>query len=171
MMGSVPSIPLSLAHLPTVAGLVVPWVTPQTVDGRYLFGVLHPRRVSQALWGRLCQICGLPLEHRVVLLLRLSDLGRRCTAEPGLHPHCAAYTCEACPMVSGRMTHYRSTVHQLDETMRAAHDTAARLGAPAEPWFQVWLTCYHVIVDHGNLAASYAGENPLRIRAATRWLS
>lgn len=30
----VPPIPLSLQHLPTVGGLVVPWITPRTADGR-----------------------------------------------------------------------------------------------------------------------------------------
>ena len=37
----VPPIPLSLQHLPTVGGLVVPWITPRTADGRYLFGVVN----------------------------------------------------------------------------------------------------------------------------------
>lgn len=34
-----PPVPVHLAHLPTVAGLVVPYVTPRTSDGRFLFGV------------------------------------------------------------------------------------------------------------------------------------
>jgi hypothetical protein len=53
---------------------------------------------------------GRPLEHRAVLMMRLSDLPRQCTSEPALHPWCAAYTSESCPMIAGRLDHYRSSL-------------------------------------------------------------
>jgi hypothetical protein len=70
-------------------------------------------------------------------------------------------------MVGGRLDHYRSSLPRLDMTMLPAPDAAARQGAAAEPWFAVWLDDYRVITDHGNLAASYAGTRPLRIRPIT----
>lgn len=45
----VPTIPLSLQHLPTVGGLVVPWITPRTADGRYIFGSVDRDRMGHAL--------------------------------------------------------------------------------------------------------------------------
>ncbi|SEP50599.1 hypothetical protein [Amycolatopsis saalfeldensis] len=48
--------------------------------------------------------------------------------------------------------------------MLPAPNAATRHGAATEPWFAVWLAGYQVITDHGNLAASYAGTPPLRIR-------
>jgi hypothetical protein len=33
-----PPIPVRLAHRPTLGGLVVPFVSPRTHDGRYLLG-------------------------------------------------------------------------------------------------------------------------------------
>ena len=163
-----PPIPLSLQHLPTAGGLVVPWITPRTADGRYLFGTVDRDRMERALRYRWCGICGQQLEDRAVLMMRLSDLPRQCTSEPALHPWCAAYTSKACPMIAGRLDHYRSSLPELDTNMLPAPDAAARQGAPAEPWFAVWLDDYRVITDHGNLAASYAGIKPLRIRPV-RW--
>src|SRR6266536_6447070 len=83
---TVPPVPVWLAHRPTVGGLVVPWITPQAGDGRYLFAVLDPARQHAALIQRLCQVCGRPLGRRLVLLMRAQDLPRRCTAEPGCDP-------------------------------------------------------------------------------------
>lgn len=164
---NVPPIPQWLGHLPTVGGLAVPWITPRTVDGRHLFGLVGRDRMRQALLRRLCGVCGLPLDDRMVMLMRLSDLARQCTSEPALHPQCAAYTTAACPMVGGHLDHYRSTPVRLDTTMTPPPDSPARQGASAEPWFAVWLAAYRVINDHGNLAASYADTEPLRIRPIT----
>ncbi len=165
-----PAIPLSMAHLPTAGGLAVPWITPRTGDGRHLFGAVDADRKDQALLRRLCGVCGRRHDERLVLLMRLSDLPRQCTAEPALHPTCTAYTIAACPMVGGRLDHYRTTPQALDPTMIRPVDSPARRGAPAEPWFAVWLPGYTVITDHGALAASYAGSTPLRIRPITWWL-
>lgn len=167
MTDTVPSIPLWLAHLPTVGGLAIPWITPRTEDGRHLFGAVHPDRIERALRGQLCGVCGRLLEHPIVLLMRLSDLPAQGTVEPALHPQCAAYTIEACPMVAGRLSHYRATPMRLDPTMAPAADTAARLGASAEPWFSVWLPTYRLATVHGHLAAPYGGITPLRIRPIT----
>lgn len=161
----VPSIPQWLERLPTSGGLVVPWITPSTADGRHLFGALHPARLLRALRQRLCGVCGRALEHPMVLLMRESDLALHGTVEPAVHPPCAAYSSHACPMLAGRMGHYRSTLPCLDSTMIHSHDASARLGADAEPWFSVWLHDYQLTRIHGHLAASYTGITPLRIRA------
>lgn len=164
---TVPAIPRWLSHLPTAGGLVVPWVTPRTADGRHLFGAVDADLVKQALLHRWCGVCGRPLDDRLVLLMRLSDLPRQCTPEPALHAQCSAYTTVACPMVAGRLEHYRSTPVRVDTTMVSSPDAAIRQGKPAEPWFAVWLRAYRVVIDHGNFAASYAGTRPLRIRPIT----
>jgi hypothetical protein len=161
-----PLIPIPLRHLPTVAGLVVPWITPRTPDGRDLFGLIGAEAQAACLYGRRCQVCGRPLARPLVLLVRASDLTRKLTPEPGLHPWCAAYTAQACPMVSGRMSRYRATPHDLGGLAAHTPDTPARLGAPAEAWSSVWLAGYRVVRDPatGSLAASYAHTRPLRIR-------
>jgi hypothetical protein len=162
-----PPIPLSLSHLPTVGGLAIPWITPRAANGRYLFGAVDRDRQHRALRERLCGVCGRPLDERLVLLLRLSDLPRQCTAEPALHPACAAYSSAACPMVNGHLGHYRTTPQALDSTMISSEGSEGRRGAPAEPWFAVWLHNYQVVTVDGTLAASYAGSTPLRIRPIT----
>lgn len=165
----VPPVPVYLTHRPTIAGLVVPYVTAQAADGRFLFGAIDPRRLIHCLAGFRCQVCGRRLERPVVLLMRRRDLTRQCVSEPACHPVCAAYTTRACPMVAGRMGHYRSTPVRLAEQMTHAADTAARLGQPAEVWYAVWLDGYHTIIDpiNGLPAASFAGTRPRRVRRIT----
>lgn len=162
----IPPVPVQLAHRPTLAGLVVPYVTPQAIDGRWLFGVIDQQRLWQCLTRRLCQICGQPLDQPFVLLLRETDLPRQRISEPGSHPVCAAYTIRACPMVAGTISRYRSTPVRLDQHMLPASDTPARLGTPAEVWYAVWLDHYDVIIDaiNGLPAASFAGIQPRRVR-------
>jgi len=164
-----PPIPVRLAHRPTVAGLVVPFITARTDDGRYLFGALDPIRQHQCLTQHRCQVCGRRLDDRLVLLMRLVDLPRQRTSEPALDPVCCAYTQAACPMVAGQLRRYRSTPMRLGAGMAPALDTPARLGAAAEPWFSVWLSGYETVIEPDNQqpAASYAGIRPLRIRPIT----
>lgn len=167
---SVPPVPVQLAHRPTLAGLVVPYITPRAIDGRWLFGVIDQQRLRQCLTRRWCQICGQPLDQPFVLLLRDTDLVRQRISEPACHPVCAAYTIRGCPMVSGRLDRYRSTPVRLDQHMVSASDTPARLGAPAEAWYAVWLDHYQVVIDavNGLPAASFAGIRPRRVRRANR---
>jgi hypothetical protein len=190
-----PPIPRPLIDRPTVAGLVVPIVTPNS-EGRWLFGLLDHAQQQRCLRDRLCQICGRPLGEPLVLLLRESDLDARCTSEPGLHPECAAYTQRVCPMIAGRLAHYRATqrevppgyrratpdpVPELDALTSWLDEMAAllgsprptsspRLGADAEQWHAVWLRAYDVETDPRNQqpAASYREYRPLRIRPVRR---
>src|SRR5437773_2000102 len=161
---AVPPVPVWLAHRPAVGGLVVPWITPRAGDGRYLFGVLDPARQHAALTGRLCQVCGRPLGRRLVLLMRAQDLPRRCTAEPGCDPTCCAYVQAACPMVAGRMSHYRSSPPRLGPDMVPAAATAARLGKPAPAWFAARPSEYRGVAHPRDArpVASYPHTRPLR---------
>jgi hypothetical protein len=172
------AIPASLSHLPVVAGLIVPWITLQTPDGRPLFGSIDAGRREWCLWQSRCQICAAALEHPTVLFAREQDLLRRRTAEPGLHPWCAHYCARACPMLAGRQRHYRRTDPDLpallglpQEAIRRedpAH-TAARQAASAQTWFTVWVRGYRPVWDHATdaLAASFADRPPLRVRRLT----
>ncbi|WP_284740269.1 hypothetical protein [Amycolatopsis sp. RTGN1] len=159
-----PPIPAALADLPVLSGLIVPWVTPRTADGRYLLGAVDAAKTHTAIHRRLCGVCGRALADRLVLLVRESDLARCASTEPGLHPHCAAYTTTACPMVAGRRSHYRTSAHKIDEDAVHGADVDRRLGAPAERWHAVWLTRYDVVTLHGHPAACYLLTPPLRIR-------
>ncbi|MFK0244562.1 hypothetical protein ACIQUM_07675 [Amycolatopsis azurea] len=164
---AVPRIPMSLMHRPTVGGLVVPYVTLQTENGRFLLGHTSHERMRRAVAKRWCGVCQRPLGHRGVLMMRLSDLPHRCTVEPALHPWCAKYTGEACPMIHGRLDSYRSSPARLDDNMLESADAELRRGDSAEPWFAVWITSYDVIIYHGTLAASYAKSGARRIRPVT----
>jgi hypothetical protein len=175
-----PDIPGLLAGLPTHGGLVVPSITPRLSDGRPLFGVQDRATVQWYLTERRCQICKLPFDAdpanprgprlpagqvRIVLLLRHSDLPHRHTAEPGLHPWCAAYSRKACPMLAGKMARYRPTVRDLRGEAHHGENADERAGAPAEAWHAVWVRRYDVVDHPGwkSKVASYAGITPLKV--------
>ena len=162
----VPAVPISLQHCPTLAGRVIPWISART-STRVLFGAIDQQRATTALRQRLCGVCGQALHDRLVLLMRLSDLPRHRTNEPPLHPWCAAYSTTACPMLAGQMRRYRSSGPALAASMLPASDTAARRGAPAEPWFAVWLSAYDLAADGENLVAVFTPDQVLRIRPIT----
>jgi hypothetical protein len=161
-----PPVPAHLAGRPTVGGLVVPVVTPRTLDGRYLFGKLGDLTQHRCLRGYRCGVCGTPLPERAVFFARRSDLRWQCTSEPAVCPPCAAYAAHACPMLAGRMARYRASQHPALAGIPVPDDNQ-RLGAPAEPWYAVWVRGY-TVVEHpakpGTLAGSWATIPPLRIR-------
>lgn len=168
MSSNVPPIPVHLVALPTVGGLVVPRITPQAVSGRYLFGNLSDLAQRRFLIGYRCQVCGNLLARRAVLFARTSDLLLMCTSEPATCPPCAHYSTLACPMLAGQMRRYRSSQHPALIGLPPLEQQRARQGAAAESWYALWVATYTVI-DHpacpGTLAASWADDPPLRIRA------
>jgi len=166
----VPAIPLRLAGRPTLGGLVVPWTTGRTPDGRYRSGAVDLDRHNQAMTDRLCQTCGTPLENRIGFALRGSDLRALTSHEPGMHPVCSAYAATACPMIAGRMQHYRaaSLAGQLADLGIALEGdpTGARAGASAEAWQLVWASGYRLYTHPRTqlLAAMLLPEQILRVR-------
>ncbi|GIJ49382.1 hypothetical protein Val02_62680 [Virgisporangium aliadipatigenens] len=165
-MTGVPNVPLHLAGRPTVGGLVVPWITPTTVAGLHLFGKITAIVQRRCLAERRCQVCGQRLGDLAVLFARDSDLTYQCAPEPATCPPCHAYSARACPMLSGRRSHYRAGEHPaLAGTV--SDDAHLRQGAPAELWSAVWVREYDVTVHpavSGALVASWAVHPPARIR-------
>lgn len=161
------AVPVTLRHRPTVAGLVVPWITIQLPDGRYRFGAIDADRLRAALRDRLCQICGEPMSRPFVFAMRDVDLRRLIAPEPAMHPECARYTATACPMLAGTMTRYRA---QAPGALPSAGDPHnARPGHPAQRWRLVWTTGYRHIIDPqtGTPAAQILFEQLRHVRQIT----
>ena len=104
-----PPIPVRLAHRPTVGGLVQPWVNVVLADGGVDFRQTRGKQWRDAWTKRLCQVDGHPHGELMVFLGGPNQIAEGgFFDEPPLHPECAAYAMRACPMISGRMSHYRS---------------------------------------------------------------
>ncbi|MDF5756560.1 hypothetical protein [Spongiactinospora sp. TRM90649] len=152
-----PRIPKRMAGCPVHGGLAVPEVAARhRTDARPpLFGINHPVRVNTLLIGKGCGNCGQRLSTRpggkYTVLLRPGDVTRGYTGEPALHSECARYAVEACPMLNGQMSGYRSTPRDLEAERcgdpqcdcvlwtNASPDRQARAGAPASPF---WAAVY-----------------------------
>lgn len=173
-------IPQCLAHRPTAGGLVVPYISVS--DGvHHILGNVHRTRALSCIRDRLCQICGRPLGRRLVVFVDQGGLDKRYTAEPALHPQCAAYSAQACPMLAGQLDRYRRSPAPLERvecfepgcgcggwTDSPGVEVRER-GAPAGPWFAVWLPDYEVAVKQVPEGLSIHGLawqtiEPLRIR-------
>ncbi|WP_144118342.1 hypothetical protein [Catellatospora sichuanensis] len=167
---AIPDIPLQLAGQPTIGGLAAPWTTGRTPDGRYRFGAVDLDRHNRAMNEKLCQTCGTTLDTRLVFAMRDSDLRSLTSHEPAMHPVCAAYAATACPMLAGRMIHYRATslAGQLADLGVSSHGdpTDTRAGSAAEPWQLVWASGYRVYTHPRTklLAAMVLPEQILRVR-------
>jgi hypothetical protein len=167
-----PAIPVRLRHRPLTAGLVVPFITARTPQGRYRFGTVDADRAANALHRRWCQICGQPLTARFVFAMRDRDLDRHIAPEAAMHPECFGYTVTACPMLAGRMDHYRTSENGelfAGTGIVLGDPTGRRAGQPAEPWHAVWARDYTVITDPvTNLpAALLLPKQILRVRPIT----
>lgn len=153
-----PDILVRLRHRPIVAGLVVPWITARTPDGRYRFGTVDADRAVRALHRRWCQICGQPLNARFVFAMRDRDLKRNRAPEAAMHPECFHYAATACPMLAGRMDHYRASGNTelfAGIGIVLGDPAGRRAGQSAEPWNAVWACRYTVITDPAtNLPAA-----------------
>lgn len=147
-------IPAHLARCPTQGGRIVPVVSARHTNGAALFSLNHPLRRDACLRRRLCGVCGQMLaaraEDKFVVVVRPVDLTHGYTAEPALHPECAAYAARACPMLAGTMDHYRSTPRDLDaercsdpgcdcRKWQNSDDVHARAGAAASPFYAAWI--------------------------------
>lgn len=140
----------------------MPFVTLAHHDHtRPAWGQLDATRLRETLWRKLCQICGEPLDQRVVLYLRPADYLRGIAPEPGLHPECGMYSKRACPMLAGHTHRYNPHPNHRrcgDPTCPCRlwaptqPDEAAREGQPAEAWYEAWLDLdnYHIVSNPGD---------------------
>lgn len=180
-----PPIPAHLAHRPSRSGLVVPYVSMTTADGTAHLGQTRSRPVGECIVNRLCQICGRPLDRArpLLFLVTQQNIDEGFTSEPALHPECAAYAIQACPMVAGRMPTYAK--HQADLVGKPCPDPGCdclgivatvpgRAGQPAPSWFQAWYRDYAIAVADptaglvvGNVTGIGLLGEPIKIRPIT----
>ena len=154
-MTTVPDIPASAAHRPTVGGLVVPWVNPRLRDGGVDFRTAHNSRYRRCWTELRCQTCGRLLPPWAIIFGGPRQLRTLRFDEPPLCPPCALYASKACPMVAGRQTHYadRETLTEGRRGQACSRggcdcggwvgtDPNARRtgGEPAHPWFASWVS-------------------------------
>lgn len=159
-MPELPPIPATCAHRPTVGGRVAPWINVHLADGGVDFRRQHTTKTITALTQRVCQVCGTPLRHPIVLLGSPEALVQLLFGEPPLHPECAHYTSRACPMVAGELDHY-ATGPSLAQGKRGAvcfipgcdcggwinHDPINDDDRPAHPWYAVYASGYTTAVN------------------------
>lgn len=184
-MVDVPRIPATCEHRPTIGGLVRPWINVELADGGLDFRSQHRRRAEHAIVGQLCQVCGTPLRHPIVLLGGPDQLRHLMFGEPPLHPECAVYTSHACPMVAGRMAHVRAGPPLADGPRGATCpvdgcgcggwvDSPNKPGGDAHPrgrhpWYAVYAAAYSNIRDqNGTLLAITEPGAVLRVRLVSR---
>lgn len=176
-----PPIPVALGHLPVQAGLAVPVVALRRGD-RYAISVNHVSKALHCIRRGLCGICGKGLDQaRAVVLTAQEGVDAHHATDPANHPECAAYAIAACPMLNGRMAHYRrdqgDVLHGPCDTpgcdcgsyvknpLSPQHD-----GEPApETWFAVWIRLpYRPAVNVDGELVGLAWDEPIRVREIKR---
>jgi hypothetical protein len=153
-MTHTPPIPASCANRPTVGGLVAPWVNIQLADGGVDFRSPHQATYERCWTEGRCQVCSNSTGHPAVLFGGPNQLRDLHFDEPPLCAPCARYASQACPMVSGRMSHYADR-ERLAEGNRghvcpdgacgcggftdSDPDAGDASGQPAHSWYAVYV--------------------------------
>jgi len=65
------------------------------------FKVLDPARVEECATRSRCGVCGHRIRRGPIAFIGPAD-GRRCFADPWMHPACAEQAMTQCPFLSGR---------------------------------------------------------------------
>lgn len=161
-----PPIPATCEHRPTVAGVVIPWGNVQLADGGADFRSQHESRIQRCWLEGLCQICGTTLGRPIVLFGGPRQVTNLQFDEPPMHPECAVYASQACPMVAGRIDRY-ATREAVSNTARGKTCSEPGCdcggwvptpgldvsggGDPAHKWFAVYVSDLTLAVNADRL--------------------
>jgi len=85
---------------PSVGKLLVPFVVDER-QSPVRFNVLHLGRVDACAKDNKCAVCGGSMDRGPYAFVGPDD-GRRCFADPWMHPDCARLAMEQCPFLGGR---------------------------------------------------------------------
>lgn len=173
-MTAVP-IPQRLAHRPVQGGQVVPWVALELSDGTWEFRGCQRSKVEQCFTHTLCQVCGQHITGTVVFFFAEQDLADMTTDVPPVHPECAAYSVQTCPILTGRLKTYTSMQTRAERTTECTTpgcdcggyikvDTHDRTGVPAPTWMSVWCRHYAALRDDDGRVWGAKVINPLKVR-------
>jgi len=163
-------IPVKCAHRPTVGGYVIPFANVQLADGGCDFRSHHTTRFALCISQGRCQICGLPFDGLISLLGGPRQVESGLFDEPPMHPVCARYATQACPMIRGDRTHYATgpTITQRHRGEKCTlagcecggwvatpgTERASDGGDPAHEWWELQVREYAIVVnDTGRIWA------------------
>lgn len=91
---------MTLAARPTVGRLVVPFMVDERrhpID----FKSVDPDRIERCATDGRCGVCGGKIRRGPIAFIGPND-GRRCFADPWMHPACADVAMQQCPFLTGR---------------------------------------------------------------------
>lgn len=169
--------PPRLANRPIQGGRFVPWVALELPDGTYDLRACERPRVELCFVDGMCQVCGQRLGVPVVFFAGHDQLDDLLVDAPPVHPECAAYSAQACPMLAGRLTTYATQPTRAERSTECPtpgctcggyvnHGDPARAGTRAPRWFTVWCGAYDVVIDPDTQRVWGAQiPKPLKIRA------
>lgn len=156
-----PPIPATCETRPTIGGVVKPWANVELADGGVDFRSQHESKVQRCWRECVCQICGTRIPRPMVFFGGPRQVAALQFDEPPMHPECAVYASQACPMVAGRIDRYAardvvSNGHRGATCVEPGCDCGGWIptpgltfspgGDPAHDWYAVYVSDYAVAV-------------------------
>jgi hypothetical protein len=86
---------------PTSGKLLVPYMVDERINP-IDFKITHHGHINKCSRDRLCGICGKRIANNTPIAFIGPDDGRRCFADPWMHPACARIAMEQCPFLADR---------------------------------------------------------------------
>jgi hypothetical protein len=162
--GFVAHIPRQMQHLPRDPdGNPIPWWVP-TIDGHPDYRAVSRAKVTEALRGHLCWVCGWTLGPRVAFVLAGGTLLSRQSTEPPSHEACATYAAQVCPFLAARPDGTPATVAVwVTRTIEVfPDDSGTPILRAAEPVTVTWWHAGQPATRQEALDALDAGRATLR---------
>ena len=171
-----PQVPARCSARPLAGGRVIPYVSVMLHDGRPVLGAVHRSKAVRCIVGRLCQVCGERLGRPLVVIVDQGGVLAQYSGEAALHPECAAYSRNACPVLAGHRETFRVPDRHIGNACsepgcgcggwtNTEPDRELR-GSPVGPWHAVWLDDYAIAVNENREVhgLTWQGMSPRRIR-------
>lgn len=158
-------IPAQMRDQPVQGGLAIPWNALKLPDGGWDLAGAHSRKTNLATLDGRCQGCGFKIARPFHFFAGHTELVQEPLQlqDAPLHRECADYAAAACPMLNGRLTHYRSKTMRAHRIGQCAtpgcncggwttdDNFGERLGAPAPQWWRLICRSYNRGVTHKML--------------------
>lgn len=162
-----PPVPERMARLPIDRGYPVPWFV-DWIDGKPDFRIVDGRKLTRAIKGRVCWLCGEPIGRFGAFVIGPMCAVNRVTSEPPCHRECAIFGATACPFLT------RPHAERREANLPAGYTEPAGVGLKRNPGAcVVWITRSWKWFNAGNGVLCEVGD-PTEVlwfaegRAATR---
>jgi hypothetical protein len=154
-----------MSHLPVWNGWVVPYFATQLPDGTPEFRVVDEVKRKEAVFDRLCWICGVYVNETgwISFIGGNRSISNRLFFDPGSHEECARYAAQVCPYLSGSKRIERALTEDRKQKIENAGWQVQHNNVVRPTRMGIYTCRNYQTVKMGGQTLILAGKRPSRI--------